>query len=157
MKYILPLFLLVTVTNAYSWDCRGIESTMTLVKSQGCNQIRLCLGYAECRFSDGKTSIGRIICKTDAQFNCPSANDCMEQAVRDRGITIGLQAEADPRGLFRFCPSRNQFSTTRARATDAVNSRFCDTASGVYLNKVEATVSGMTGVNGGGSQMGHTR
>jgi hypothetical protein len=157
MKYFIGLLFLLSFSDVYSWDCKAIDSTMTLIKSQGCGQVRLCMGYAECTLKDGKKSVGRIMCKADAQFRCPSANECMDQAVHDKYISIAVQTENDPRGIYRFCPSKSTFSLKGAKRTDAVNSRFCNSVSGIYINKQAETVSGMTGVNGGGAQMGHNR
>jgi hypothetical protein len=157
MKKIIFAIVLTMSSVQAAWNCRSIEGTVSLVKSQGCGDLRLCVGYAECLSEKDVKSVGRIICKANNDFSCPDANDCLDQAFNNKSITIGVQTSNDTRGVFRFCPSKNEFVTNPSHRSDAVNSRFCNTASGEYTDKIGETVSGMTGVNGGGAQTGHTK
>ena len=150
MKY---LIVFLYTCNVYAnWDCSTIESSMNIVSSKECGEVKYCVGYANCNSPKGKFS-GRIICKANSKNICPDANECLEQAFSGQEISIGLQPEKNPRGVYRFCNSDKVFKPIRTNSIDVVNSRFCDAVSGEYDKGRQETISTMTGKEGGGGQM----
>lgn len=157
-------FLILTIMLLFSnfslskeWNCNTIESTLSIVEVNDCKDIRFCVGYATCLNKDQTTTTGRIVCKVNSDFSCPSANDCLKQVSDDHNVQIAYLNENNTDGVYRHCNSETSLMPLRDNDKDVVNSRFCNTISGSYNRAKAETVDTMTTVTGGGGQTGSGR
>lgn len=160
MKYIIMSILFAFSSNAFSMDfnCEFIKDSMVAAKRNGCNQASLCMGYAECvnPKNPKKKSIGRIVCFSNSDGICPSANECMDAFYNKHEFAISYIKDPKEGSIYRLCNS-NELGTPTSNA-DVANSRFCNNVTGDYFDKVGDDLLGQqTNVTGGGGQMGSSK
>lgn len=148
MIAVLSFSFFLAITNVLAEEevnCRTIEDTLNIVRTTECSSSRICIGYAECEYSSGKKSVVKMICKADSNFNCPKANDCINQLLSNQ-ISIAINKEKNSRGLYPFCPSNSRLGKPKDLGNDVSNSRFCNTLDNTYNSQViiNFTVDRMT-------------
>ncbi len=152
MKSLLFIFFLFSNTLFAAWDCKTTEGTLSIISTEGCSQIKYCVGYAICKTVKGDVS-GRIICKAKSNSTCPDANSCLNEAYAGENIQIAIQPNNDSKALYKFCSSSKSLSPLRTNGVDVANAYFCNTISGDYRKTKYEPMPTMTGKEGGGGQM----
>lgn len=125
---------MMTVTTVFAkdnWNCKTVDGTVDVIQTSGCSETRICVGYAQCSYDNGKTALIKMTCLADPSFNCPEANECIDQLLSNK-VTIATNSERSSRGLFRFCPSSTGLGKPRDSKVDVSNAKFCDILNNSY-------------------------